>query len=795
MPRQRTKKKKKEFKDIEGFFSGSQSKPQKEPVYPKRHQGHSIDSGCAPYNFIPLDDKVVEVKKEEIPDFDRYHDDHITGEIQLEIENKTPLYIRDTMDQDELKKKDYINADFFSPAERYRIPGSSLRGMVRTLVEIVSWSKLRFFEKNRKFHYRSFADRALDLRDDYTSKIIRRDNRVKPGFFLNVNAGYLVKRGLNYKIIPAQYLDEFQFARVEEEAVIKSGIKIERLKKDKEGKNSIERVPVERMRKFDRNKEEYIENRENYVKNPAYDFGYTPIRFTYTKFDTGNSSTILQCTSIVTQIRNNDEPLQSSKEGYLVLSGWMIGYRRRGKRPPGRGKHLHWVIAPPDKNKNELVFAEGVIENYINDSTREDRTNLLKKLATETEIKKRKRENEKDAVVPCFYKVKDGKVISFGHTGLFRLAYEKSLEELVPPGNRDFNKIDMAEAIFGNESDFAGRVFFEDAPLKEGQKIEWEENTEKYPVIPKILATPKPTTFQHYLAQVKDEIKEKFHHGRLSGYQEINNYNSSKARLAGYKLYWHRNPSNGKNRAKENKNLWEEEFLTFEKNSFKKLLAEIHLKPEDFQDMVRIAGNKMEVNLHALKEKNTKAYQAVLDAIGIYETQHTKIKPMAPNTKFKGKIRFENLSKRELGALLFVLDLPEECCHKLGMGKPLGMGSIKIKPTLYISNRKTRYTDLLAEFGEPEKCLNKEDSEEYKDIFVKHILDSIELNRNISDLWETGRLKELRAMLDFDHRPGEGKTRYMEIQRQNEEGRRENEFAKRYILRKPSDLTRNENLK
>ncbi|MGD2092979.1 MAG: TIGR03986 family CRISPR-associated RAMP protein [Candidatus Aminicenantes bacterium] len=808
MPRQRTKKKKREFKNIEGFSSGSQSKPQKEPRYPKRHQGHPIDSGCAPYNFIPLNDKVVDVKKEEMPDFDRYHDDRFTGEIQLEIENKTPLYIRDTMDQDELKKENHINPDFFSPAKRYRIPGSSLRGMVRTLVEIVSWSKLRFFEKNREFHYRSFADSALDLRDDYTSKIIRRDNRVKPGFFLNANAGYLVKRGLNYKIIPAQYLDDFQFARVEEETVIKSRIKIERPKEDEKGKTTIERVPIERMRKYHQYKEEYIERRGNYVKNPAYEkpvkekldkekvygFDSTPVRFTYTKFDTGNSSTILLCTSIVTQIRNIDEPLESSKEGYLVLSGWMIGNRRRGKRPPGRGKHLHWVIAPPNKDKNELVFADGVIENYINDSTREDRTNLLKKLAKE--IKKGKK-GEEDAVVPCFYKVKDGKVISFGHTGLFRLAYEKSLEELVPSGNKNFNGIDMAEAIFGNESTFAGRVFFEDAPLKEGQEIESEENPGKYPVIPKILATPKPTTFQHYLKQQRNEITPEYHHGRLKGYRNIKNYNNSDAYMAGYKLYWHRSPSNGENRAKE-KNLWEEEFITFERKSFNKLLDKNHLKQEDFQDMINNAGNKdkVEVNLLALKEKNIKAYQAVLDAIGIYETQHTKIKPMAPNTKFKGKIRFENLSKRELGALLFVLDLPEGCCHKLGMGKPLGMGSIKIKPTLYISNRKTRYKSLIAEFGDSEKSLKLEESfSEYKKEFVEHILDSIGLNRDISDLWETGRLKELRAMLDFNHRPEAGKTRYMEIQRQNEEGILKNGFAKRHILKKPSDLTRNDKLK
>ena len=33
------------------------------------------------------------------------------------------------------------------------------------------------------------------------------------------------------------------------------------------------------------------------------------------------------------------------------------------------------------------------------------------------------------------------------------------------------------------------------------------------------------------------------------------------------------------------------------------------------------------------------------------------------------------------------MDLPPECAHKIGMGKPLGLGSIRISPTVVISNR------------------------------------------------------------------------------------------------------------
>ena len=112
---------------------------------------------------------------------------------------------------------------------------------------------------------------------------------------------------------------------------------------------------------------------------------------------------------------------------------------------------------------------------------------------------------------------------------------------------------------------------------------------------PKILSSPKPTTFQHYLTQSNDHIRD------------LNHYNRPAA-IRGNKLYWHKS---GKN--------WEE-------------------------------TDQKEIDYHA--------------------TQYTKIKPVRPGVQFKGRIRFENLSDIELGALLFVLDLPEGCSHKLGMGKP-----------------------------------------------------------------------------------------------------------------------------
>jgi hypothetical protein len=48
-----------------------------------------------------------------------------------------------------------------------------------------------------------------------------------------------------------------------------------------------------------------------------------------------------------------------------------------------------------------------------------------------------------------------------------------------------------------------------------------------------------------------------------------------------------------------------------------------------------------------------------------------------PGVWFEATIRVSNLSDVELGALLWLLDLPDDCHHRLGGGKPLGFGSVR----------------------------------------------------------------------------------------------------------------------
>jgi CRISPR/Cas system CSM-associated protein Csm3 (group 7 of RAMP superfamily) len=600
----------------------------------------------APYNFIPLNEKVVPA--EEIPEFDKYcTENRFTGYIDIKIKALTPLNIRDTLTEGEYKQKlekekrdeTYINPDFFSPGGLPRIPGSSLRGMIRTLVEIMSFGKFMFFDDAR-LYYRGLADKCKNLRDEYRNKI-----RGK-------SAGILYKVGFEYFIKPSKGFKQ----------IFKS------------------------------------EAREIIEKN-----GYTYGEFKHYKV-------------------NN---------AYIVVSG------------PMQGKKRDWLIEFPDEKTDEIRVSPEDIQNYKNDKNRSDRVPDLLKLAKDE--------------VPCFYIMyKDSKEkdkIAFGHTGFFRLAYEKTIGDHIPSELKNPDITDLAEAIFGNEKTHAGRVFFEDAYL-DGKP----EDALLETAIPKILSNPKPTCFQHYIEQNEENLKD--HPKNLAHYNKENP-------IRGYKLYWHRSGLN-----------YEAEEISFDEEEFNKLLSDFNKSKDDFNEyIIEEKNNKVKINLKKLPNE---LKEIIIKSVGKYETQHTLLKPINKGAVFRGRIRFENLSKVELGALLFALDLPDGLAHKLGMGKPLGLGSVKITPKLYLSDRMKRYTDLFAEWD----GLNDETNRitEFKDEFEKYVLDKLRnsgaIQENINSLWNIERMQHLKAMLDFNNKPNDLETDYLPL----------DEFKERKVLPKPNEI-------
>jgi CRISPR-associated protein (TIGR03986 family) len=145
--------------------------------------GNIMSIAKAPYNFVPLSDRIVE--GEAPPDMDRYHKDRHTGWFDIEITALTPIYTRSASDTNNTAGIQ-PSAFFSRPDGQYALPGSGLRGMIRSIFEIITLSEIEFYSK-RRLLYRSFADSVLtgNIRQLY------QDNFKKE----RLVAGILEKRG------------------------------------------------------------------------------------------------------------------------------------------------------------------------------------------------------------------------------------------------------------------------------------------------------------------------------------------------------------------------------------------------------------------------------------------------------------------------------------------------------------------------------------------------------------------------------------------------------------------------
>lgn len=164
------------------------------------------------------------------------------------------------------------------------------------------------------------------------------------------------------------------------------------------------------------------------------------------------------------------------------------------------------------------------------------------------------------------------------------------------------------------------------------------------------------------------------------------------------------------------------------------------------------------------------------------EALNKKVRPVSKGNLFKSRIRFENLSGAELGALLAALQLPDGCAHKIGMGKPVGLGSIRITPKLHLSDRSKRYSDLFAEWSSRPETVPVEP---YLEQFYSYITGKQGVNS--TRFWRSERMKELQKMMTVRHKIRPDELKYQQIElRQN--GERINEYRDRPVLPRPTDV-------
>ena len=150
-----------------------------------------------------------------------------------------------------------------------------------------------------------------------------------------------------------------------------------------------------------------------------------------------------------------------------------------------------------------------------------------------------------------------------------------------------------------------------------------------------ILSTPKPSQGRFYVANAKGSP--------VAG--DDPGYSDEKQRLRGRKVFPHHKPVAGP----QNAGYW----------------------------------NGAPANGQANQPYNNTGYhQEYHRAGGTRDNQNRSMKEWVPiGTTFAFPIDVVNLSEVELGALLWLLSLPEGSFHRLGGGKPLGFGSVRLQVT------------------------------------------------------------------------------------------------------------------
>jgi CRISPR-associated protein (TIGR03986 family) len=75
-----------------------------------------------------------------------------------------------------------------------------------------------------------------------------------------------------------------------------------------------------------------------------------------------------------------------------------------------------------------------------------------------------------------------------------------------------------------------------------------------------------------------------------------------------------------------------------------------------------------------------------------------------PDSVFEFDIHFHNLSAVELGALKWLLELPPDHFHRLGLGKPLGYGSVRLDLTAACIHSGGQMKKAYESLEAPERC-------------------------------------------------------------------------------------------
>lgn len=475
-------------------------------------ENEKLNHAVAPYNFVGLSERVIkrydnidELPKHDVLGTDKEGNKLLSGVIQYTVVAETPIIVASGKD---LKRDEETIKQFFkNNNDKYTIPGSTMRGLVRNNATILSFSSTEGYIEDNLFLYRSFAINSNKLRKEYEHRICINNaniNEKTPG---KVKAGYIYfdKKSQQYVIAPAKTIKgagNKTFYRVSE-------MSLRRMKLDKLDINFMYNEKINDFKWKDKKSmtnEEKIGQRNNWykylkdIKNKRFKPYCTEVNFKLSI--RGNNVSVKEINA-----PKND----GGYKGYLLCSNYF------------EKKTTHYIINEVDTEAEIIKLSDKEIRAYKEDLVRNKKKGTYYKLPKKGEKAK-----------PIFYAIYNG-IHYFGFTPYLRIFYDNSILDGVPEAHKNKDVLDYAKAIFGftaaegkgskkklTYTGYKGRVSFGDLEIL-GNPIYAKEA-----II--VGAEPKATCFPNYLEQPFGNDKSK-----------LISYNDEDFKIRGIKQYWLKN--------------------------------------------------------------------------------------------------------------------------------------------------------------------------------------------------------------------------------------------------------------
>ncbi|MGB0723320.1 MAG: TIGR03986 family type III CRISPR-associated RAMP protein [Gammaproteobacteria bacterium] len=442
-------------------------------------RGNNTGGLHAAYNFVPLSRWVYQPDWKDTVSHDIPLEDGLRGHLDIRIHAHSPILVGREQDREQPITFHQL------PDGNFAIPGSSLRGMIRNVIEIAAFGKLRHRD-NGRLGVRDLTNGAVPFYRQYLTR-----DRGNQTYEALSKSGWLTLKEGKWQLTPCAH------ARVEQHEL--------RAYRKTDWPGDVRKRPSAAF-KYEHWTRGGAELEIKFDCGPAENHPHNGKKLYYRKAEKLGTG---------------------SKTGMLVFTG-----------QPGPNKHMEFIFFDEDKPK-PIELPDTIVRDFMGIHEESDEW-----LAWAHPDKTRNpartnqwREQFKDGI-PVFYLQQPGaggtpgeRVHALGLAQMFKLAYQHSVGDMIDhssPVHGDEETWDLADLLFGTAHSenprlsLRGRANFSAAVCTEAAP-------KQLPPKATILNSPKPTYYPNYVVQDAEG-------GQLKG-RDYRTYDGASPEIRGWKRY------------------------------------------------------------------------------------------------------------------------------------------------------------------------------------------------------------------------------------------------------------------